>query len=193
MKVYVVRHGEAEGNQEGRYLGHIDSPLTEVGRQQALRQSEVLKGLGIARILSSDLMRARATASIIADAMGLPVLSTSALREANHGVIDGCLASDIRKSEYGRARKKDKYNYRPPGGESCADIEARVLSVLMPPPDQTSLLVTHLGPMRVMLHRLGGLSQGDAVGAKIGHEAILALTSTGASWSGTFLNGSPGR
>jgi probable phosphoglycerate mutase len=189
MTVYVVRHGEAEGNREGRFLGQVDPPLTETGIEQARRQGAALKGLGIARVLSSDLVRARTTASIIAEALGIPVESTPALREVSHGVIDGWLASDIRNSEYGPARDKDKYNYRPPGGESYADIEARILSVLSPPCEQPMLLVTHLGPMRVMLHRLCGRSQAEAVSANIGHDEILVLTNSGADWSGKFLRG----
>jgi len=187
MTLYVVRHGEAEGNREGRFLGQVDPPLTETGKEQARRQGAALKGLGIARILSSDLVRARTTASIIAETLGLPIESTSALREVSHGVIDGWLSSDIQNSEYGPARDKDKYNYRPPGGESYADIEARILSVLNPPPELPTLLVTHLGPMRVMLHRLCGYSQANAVGANIGHDEILGLTNSDASWSGEFL------
>jgi len=187
MTLYVVRHGEAEGNREGRFLGQVDPPLTETGKEQARRQGAALKGLGIARILSSDLVRARTTASIIAETLGLPIESTSALREVSHGVIDGWLSSDIQNSKYGPARDKDKYNYRPPGGESYADIEARILSVLNPPPELPTLLVTHLGPMRVMLHRLCGYSQANAVGANIGHDEILGLTNSDASWSGEFL------
>ena len=184
MIVYVVRHGEAEGNREGRFLGQVDPPLTERGREQAKRQGEALKGLGIARILSSDLVRAFTTASIIGEALNLPVERTVALREVNHGVIDGWLASDIQKSEYGVARDKDKYNYCPPGGESYSGIEARILGVLDAAQTQPLLIVTHMGPMRVMLHRLCGFSQADAVGAKIGHDEILTLTKTGTSWSG---------
>jgi probable phosphoglycerate mutase len=187
MTVYVVRHGEAEGNREGRFLGQVDPPLTETGREQARKQGAALKGLGIAHILSSDLMRAHATASIIAEALSLAVASTPALREVSHGVIDGWLSRDIRNSEYGPARDKDKYNFRPPAGESYADIEARILSVLTPPCEQPMLLVTHLGPMRVMLHRLCGYTRIDAASAKIGHDEILALTRTGASWNGSFL------
>ncbi len=185
MIVYVVRHGEAEGNREGRFLGQVDPQLTDRGREQAKRQGNALKGLGIARILSSDLVRAFTTASIIGEALNLPVEPTAALREVNHGVIDGWLASDIRNSEYGRARDKDKYNYCPPGGESYVGIEARILGVLDAPQTQPLLIVTHMGPMRVMLHRLCGYSQADAVGAKIAHDEILTLTKNGTSWSGS--------
>lgn len=189
MITYVVRHGEAEGNREGRFLGQVNPPLTETGREQARRQGQRLKGLGIERIVASDLMRAHTTAAIIGEELGLPVRITPQLREVNHGVIDGWMAADINASDYGRAREADRYNYRPPEGESYKDIESRILSALVPPPPCPTLLVTHLGPMRVLLHRLCGHAEAEAAGAKIGHDAILALTAIGESWSGKFLGG----
>lgn len=189
MITYVVRHGEAEGNREGRFLGQVNPPLMQTGREQARRQGQALKGLGIERILASDLVRAHTTAAIIGEELGLPVHVTPLLREVNHGVIDGWMAADINASEYGREREADRYNYRPPEGESYRDIETRILSTLTPPPKSQTLLVTHLGPMRVLLHRLCGYTEVDAASAKIGHDAILALTITGANWSGAFLRG----
>ena len=184
MIVYVVRHGEAEGNREGRFLGHVNPPLTPRGREQARRNGEALKGLGIAQIRASDLDRAFATASIIAAALGLTVEPTAALREVNHGIIDGWTADAILASPYGRAREKDKYNYQPPGGESYKGIEARILGVLVPPPAMPTLLVTHLGPMRVLLHTLCGLAEAEATGAKIGHDEMLILEHDGSRWQG---------
>lgn len=189
MIIYVARHGEAEGNREGRFLGHVNPPLTETGRQQARRAGDALKRLGIERILASDLLRAHTTALIIGEELGLPVHTTPLLREVNHGVIDGWMAADIAASEHGRAREADRYNYRPPEGESYKDIESRILSTLSPPPECPTLLVTHLGPMRVLLHRLCGYAEAEAAGAKIGHDAILALTAVSESWSGKFLRG----
>ncbi len=184
MIVYVVRHGEAEGNREGRFLGHVNPPLTERGREHARKMGEALKGLGIERVRASDLTRAFTTASIIGEIIGLSVEPTPSLREVNHGVIDGWTADAIMATEYGPAREKDKYNYRPPLGESYKSIEPRILSELVPPPPVPTLLVTHLGPMRVLLHCLGGISQSEATGAKIGHDEMLILRNDGGQWHG---------
>jgi probable phosphoglycerate mutase len=182
MIVYVVRHGEAEGNREGRFLGQVNPPLTERGRGHARKMGEALQGLGITRIRASDLDRAFTTASLIGEIIGVAVERSAALREVNHGVIDGWTAEDILASEYGQAREKDKYNYAPPEGESYRGIEGRILSELSPPPAETTLIVTHLGPMRVLLHCLGGLSQLEATGAKIGHDEMLILENSGGQW-----------
>jgi len=184
MIVYVVRHGEAEGNREGRFLGHVNPPLTERGREQARKMGKALKGLGIERIRASDLTRAFTTASVIGEILGLSVETTPALREVNHGVMDGWTAQAIMASEYGPAREKDKYNFQPPGGESYKSIEFRILSELTPPPPVPTLLVTHLGPMRVLLHCLGGASQSETTGAKIGHDEMLILRNNSGQWHG---------
>jgi broad specificity phosphatase PhoE len=188
--LYVIRHGEAEGNREGRFLGQIDPPLTETGRQQARRMAGFLSGLGIRQILASDLSRAAETAGIVGAAIGLPVRRIPALREVNHGVIDGWTAAAIRASVYGREREKDKYNYRPPRGESYRDIEARILSVVAALAEEPSLIVTHMGPMRVLLHRLCGYDERRATATQIGHEQVLRLTGAGAQWSGDLIAGS---
>jgi probable phosphoglycerate mutase len=182
MIVYVIRHGEAEGNREGRFLGQVNPPLTERGREQARKMGQALANLGIARIRASDLDRAFTTAAIVAETLRLPVERTAALREVNHGVIDGWTADAILASEYGVARERDKYNYAPPAGESYKSIETRILSELDPLPAETSLLVTHLGPMRVLLHRLGGLTEAAATGAKVGHDEMLILENRAGAW-----------
>lgn len=191
MIVYVVRHGEAEGNREGCFLGQVNPPLTEHGREQARRMGEALKTAGIEQIRASDLDRAFTTASIIGGIIGLRVERTVALREVNHGVIDGWTSEAIMASEYGPAREKDKYNYAPPDGESYKSIEARILGELTPPPSRPTLLVTHLGPMRVLLHTLGGLSQAQATGAKIGHDEMLILENSQGQWRSQLRRVSP--
>lgn len=193
MIVYVVRHGEAEGNREGRFLGQVNPPLTDRGREHARRMGEALKGFGIERICASDLDRAFTTATIIGGIIGVSVERTPALREVNHGVIDGWTAEAILASEYGQAREKDKYNYAPPNGESYKGIEGRILSTLDPLPTVPTLLVTHLGPMRVLLHRLGGVSEADATGAKIGHDEMLILRNDDGQWHGERRGVSPTR
>lgn len=184
MTVYVVRHGEAQGNREGRFLGQINPPLTERGRAQARNMADALHGKGVARIKASDLDRAFTTASIIAERLGLAVDPEPALREVNHGVIDGWTADAIMASPYGPAREKNKYRYAPPGGESYRGIEGRILSQLLPVSDVPTLLVTHLGPMRVLLHCLCGHSEAEAAGAKIGHDEMLVLDQKDGRWHG---------
>lgn len=192
MRIYVIRHGQAVGNAEGRFLGHVDPPLTAEGQAQARRMAAALVDRGITHIQASDLTRAFATAQAVGDRLGLPVVRNPALREVNHGVLDGLTATEVRASPYGQAREMDKYGYAPPAGESYRQIEARLLPVVSGAPDGC-LLVTHLGPMRVLLHCLCGYDEIAATEAKIGHERVLVLERSGTGWQGTLTDASPAR
>ena len=100
----LVRHGETDWNAEGRLQGHTDRPLNDYGRTQARRLAEQLHGDGIAAIYASDLVRARETAEILSERLGLPVLLDADLRERNWGSWEG-LTPDERLSVELRARR----------------------------------------------------------------------------------------
>lgn len=70
--LYFVRHGQSQANVDEIRAGRLDSPLTALGRQQAKQVGAAAKSLGIDYIVSSPLQRARDTAMIIADTIGLP-------------------------------------------------------------------------------------------------------------------------
>ena len=86
---WFLRHGETDWNAQGLSQGHTDIPLNAVGLAQARRAARTLEGLGIATIVSSPLSRARATAEIAAEALGLPVHLDDGLREVNFGEQEG--------------------------------------------------------------------------------------------------------
>jgi len=64
--IFIVRHGECNGNREGLFRGRCDFPLNDIGIRQAEALALELKGQGITRIFSSPLLRAAETASRIA-------------------------------------------------------------------------------------------------------------------------------
>src|SRR5437870_4488369 len=81
----LVRHGEARGNRELRYLGSSDVALTALGQEQARRLARALCGFPLTAIYTSPLTRARETAQAIAAATGLDVDVRSDLREGDFG------------------------------------------------------------------------------------------------------------
>lgn len=87
--VIMVRHGETVSNRAGECQGWLDSPLTDMGRQQAQEVAELLKGHPVARIVASPLQRARHTAEAIARHHGVPVELDDDLRELHHGRLEG--------------------------------------------------------------------------------------------------------
>lgn len=129
-ELWIVRHGQTDWNVEGRYQGQADQPLNAVGLAQASAAAAKLQGQRFAAIYSSDLQRARVTAEVIATALGMPVQVDCRLREVNQGEWEGMLTADIqaRYAEEWAARQQDRLHTAPPGGESLAQVAARVLA-----------------------------------------------------------------
>ena len=97
-RVLLIRHGETEWNRAGRWQGHADMPLTEIGRAQALALAAKLRELGepFDAVYSSDLARARDTASAVAAALGVVAIDDPAWREIDVGRWSGSSRDEIR-------------------------------------------------------------------------------------------------
>jgi 2,3-bisphosphoglycerate-dependent phosphoglycerate mutase len=91
----LVRHGETDWNAEGKLQGHTDRPLNEYGRRQAQALADRLAAEQVDALYASDLCRARETAEILGERLGLPVDVDPDLREKNWGTWEG-LTSDER-------------------------------------------------------------------------------------------------
>lgn len=122
----LIRHGETEWNRVGRIQGTSDIPLNETGRQQARDTAAVLldrmdPALPVA-VASSDLVRARETAQIIADELDLPAPhSYPDLRERAYGEAEGMTAAEI-EARWGVPRPADL-----PGAEPWPHVRRRAV------------------------------------------------------------------
>ncbi len=156
MRLFLVRHGEAQGNREGRYLGWEDPPLTAAGEAQAARLARRLEKVGLRLICSSDLRRARDTAAAIAAPHGLPVRTHPALREAHFGEWSGLTYDEINRiaAERLEAWIADPERQAPPGGETLAQLRDRAATAL--PRQDGALVVTHGGILRALLSHWTG-------------------------------------
>src|SRR4029079_3508556 len=105
VPILVLRHGQSEWNAVRRWQGTADSPLTELGREQAATTARLLVAhrLDFASIWTSNLRRASQTAAIIAGALGLgePIVDAR-LQEADAGEWEGLTPAEI---ELTRARR----------------------------------------------------------------------------------------
>lgn len=120
MSIILVRHGETALNV-ARVLQPADTPLSDIGVEQAHALARRIAGLSIGGILSSDLPRALVTAQAIGAASGLPVQTTALLHERNFG--------DLRGLPYdGLGYDVMTMDAAPPGGESAAEFAQRVAS-----------------------------------------------------------------
>ena len=86
---WFLRHGETDWNAQGISQGNVDIPLNATGLAQARSAAERLRHRGIASIVASPLSRARVTAEIAGEALGLPVSLDPDLREVAFGVQEG--------------------------------------------------------------------------------------------------------
>jgi broad specificity phosphatase PhoE len=88
-RVLLIRHGQSEGNAEGRFGGHTSTPLSPRGRLQAEATAQALSSENLTAIYSSDLPRAVETAMPLARLSNLDVELTDAFRERSVGVMEG--------------------------------------------------------------------------------------------------------
>jgi broad specificity phosphatase PhoE len=89
ISFWFLRHGETDWNAQGISQGNVDIPLNATGLAQARSAAAKLRNRGIASIVASPLSRARVTAEITGEALGLPVAIDSNLREVAFGVQEG--------------------------------------------------------------------------------------------------------
>ncbi len=155
----LARHGQTEWNLQQRIQGWTDLPLTDQGRQQAERLAETLKSYEIRRIFASDLRRARETAEIVAQILGIPMVVDHRLREVRRGELEGYVTgiAELEYPEFFEAWRRDFYHARPPGGESPADAEPRARAFFRDwwPCLPDSVIVGHLLMNLVLLRVLG--------------------------------------
>ncbi|MFW9925078.1 MAG: histidine phosphatase family protein [Candidatus Thorarchaeota archaeon] len=133
MRIILVRHGESEGNKKRIVQGHKDFPLSEEGRAQAktLAKYIVKNNYQFSKIYSSDLIRARETAEIIAKSLHhKEIISDSRLREFNLGIFQGKANDDMTSEDNGFLQKcwKD-HSLRVPEGENVLEMKARIKDV----------------------------------------------------------------
>ncbi len=116
----LVRHGESTGNADGLLLGRIDAPLTVRGLAQARALGPLVAGA--ARVISSPLARARATAAALGT--GLPVEIDDRWVEVDYGEFDGMPLGSVPAEVWARWRSDP--DFRPPGGETLTEAGDRV-------------------------------------------------------------------
>ena len=151
----MIRHGFSVANNEKRFAGHSDFPLTEIGRTQAERCAEALKDEKIDAVYASDLSRAFDTALPIARAHNLEVIPHKGLREIYAGKWEGHSFTWLDENypdEYGRVWKTDIGMTKPDGGESVAELYSRVIATLRniaaDNEGKTLCVATHATPIR---------------------------------------------
>jgi len=148
-----VRHGETDWNRERRFQGHADQPLNELGREQARELADALAGENVDAIYSSDLARARETAEIVGERLGVPVVTDPALREIDVGDWEGLTWPEIEERHPQGVRDWHEHGHGWSGGETYEQLGERVVRRLRElaaeHEGETICVIAHGGTVRV--------------------------------------------
>ena len=189
-RLVVVRHGVTEWNREGRFQGHLDPPLSEIGRREADLVAERIAAddlLRPERIVSSSLARAAETAAAIGRASGVAVETDDRLMEIGQGEWEGRTHAELEVADARRYRAwRDAAGVRqPPGGESVASAMARVgavLDAITRSGGATVCLVSHGGTLRVLARRLFDLADDRSWSLDVDNASIGVATLVDGRW-----------
>jgi len=156
-RLLLLRHGQTKLSAQHRYSGRGDPPLTEVGRQQAAAAAKRLSRMDDIRgVVCSPLQRARRTADVMADALGVELIVHSGLVEMDFGAWEGLTFAQARDRDPDvHARWLTDTSVAPPGGESVEAVHRRVHKarneLITAHGASTVVVVSHVTPIKSLL------------------------------------------
>lgn len=130
--IYLVRHGSTAWNEQPRFRGLADIPLSDKGLQQAAALRETLRDKALDAVYSSPLPRAVQTAEVLAAPHKLPIRIEPDLRSVNYGDWEGKTEEEVQASD---PKLYDQFLHaietvRFPGGESMEEMRNRAFAAL---------------------------------------------------------------
>ena len=186
--IYFVRHGETDWNVQGLIQGWTDTPLNQKGHAQARAVAQALIAVPEFspdfQFVVSPLQRARQTMGYIAEALALEpqqIAIEPAVRELGFGVWEGKPFWELKASPIYPPHPEDRYHWRPDGGESYADGQARIdrwLDTL----DRPTVVVAHGAIGRCLVAEMAGLPRRDLVELVMRQGCYCRLADGRAEW-----------
>ncbi len=167
-KLILVRHGETEVNVKGKIHKYGDSEqLTKKGISQIGKTSQALKKYQPSVVYCSKEERAKQSAKIISDKLGIPLVEVEGLEERNWGDFAGLSFQEIKeKAGMDKMSFEERYTFHPPNGESWQETEDRLLKtlneILSKNQGKNIVLVTHGGSIRIYMPTLLGVNKEES-------------------------------
>lgn len=166
-KIYLIRHGEAEGNLYRRAQGHYEADITPKGHRQIDALAERFRDVHIDALYSSDLRRTRITAGAITKYHDLPMILEPQLREVCLGDWEdepwGNLSRDFPQAM--TAFNDDPEAWSAPGAESFEHLAHRMMEALLriasAHEGQTVAIVSHGMAIRTLLSKIMGIPSSE--------------------------------
>jgi len=165
-RLLLVRHGITESNSARKFAGYSDVELSAAGHRQVERLRDRLVDDKIDAVYSSDLRRALVTAEVISSGHKVDIVTCPELREVNYGNVEGLTFEEISRlyPEVAESLTNFSLRLRFPGGEDFEGFIERASKFLdklkRHTPSQTMLIVSHGGPLRVLVCCLLGIDLG---------------------------------
>lgn len=186
--LYLVRHGQSEGNRDDFVQGHKDYPLTQQGIQEAELTRNQLKDIVFDACYSSDLVRAKRTAEIMSLEKQLAVQTSVLLRERAFGPFQGMKRSEARVQDLLKKLERlpdhERWDFRLHKEiETTSEVVSRFITILreiaLSHLGKTVLVVTHGGCIRSFLMRLGFATYEELDRQSFVNGGYLKVTSDG--------------
>ena len=184
----MARHGETDWNRLGRWHGQQDPPLNGAGKEQARALAAQLQHEELSAIYCSVLRRSIETAQEVAARHRMNVCRDARLNELRLGAWEGLTRKDIaaRYPDLLQAWDSDPLSVRPPGGESIAELQERVLAVLseiaLAYPGETVCMIGHNVGNRIVHCRYLGLPLSKALAGVLEHAVCEVIEIPHPQW-----------
>jgi probable phosphoglycerate mutase len=185
--LYFIRHGETDFNVAQRLQGRSETRLNARGRTQSREIAGVLRDLferdrhqpSDYAYVSSPLLRARETMELLRSELGLDpkaYVIDDRLAEISYGEWEGFTLPQIQARDPGvlQRRERDKWDFRPPGGESYREVAARV-AAWYATVRRDVVLAAHGGVARALMANLHILPEEEATHADILHGVVYVF------------------
>lgn len=179
--IYLVRHGQAQCNLDRIITGQTESPLTDVGRDEARKLKERLGAIHFDRVVSSDLSRAVETAKSLVGT-DATIEQFPELRERTFGKLEGEPDSVLKPLLNAHAQLPPQQQWNTPLGEnieSDAQIYKRAIAciekIIQDNTGKKILVVAHGGPIRALLIGLGFFTENELPLGSFKHGGLVHL------------------
>ena len=185
--LYFIRHGETDFNVAQRLQGRSETSLNARGRSQAGEYAGVLRDLferdrhqpSDYAYVSSPLLRARETMELLRSELGLDPSAYAiddGLAEISYGEWEGFTLPEVQARDPGvlQRRERDKWDFRPPGGESYREVAKRVAAWYATVTRDT-VIAAHGGVARALMANFHILPEEEATHADIAHGVVYVF------------------
>jgi alpha-ribazole phosphatase len=153
-RIYLIRHGETDWNQDLRLMGRLDIPLNEKGKAQMKALASMLEGCRAARIYTSPILRTVQSADILAQCLGLETAAEPRLREMEFGKWEGRLYEELMTLPEFQAYFARPAETRIPDVEDLGSVQSRAVNFmreLWADEADAAIAVTHADIIRTIL------------------------------------------